>query len=103
MGQSPGEGAGGSYGTRVSHVGKIILAVDGDPSEGPGETRVQRRSHGEKPEAVRREVSSPYSSLCSCNGDGSMPTKTVHRWDTLPTCTKEYPRRCKWKLLGGAS
>lgn len=42
MGQTPGEGAGESDGTRVSHVRKIILAVDGETSEGLGEMRAQR-------------------------------------------------------------
>lgn len=33
------------------------------------------------------------------NGDGGTPTKAVYKQDTLPLCAKEFPRRCKWKLL----
>lgn len=79
MGQTPAEGAAEGNGTS-QRVGNIILAVHGDLVEGLGEMRVQMRGCGEKPGAVRREVSCySFSSSYFHNRDGTMPIKTVCR------------------------
>ena len=82
----------------VFRVRNIISGVHGDPLEG----LVQMRGCGEKPGAVRREVSCySFSSSSSHMGMTQCPLKLYA--DRMVCHPEEgVSRRCKWKLLGGA-